>query len=76
MCTSTCSLQINIQIDFQSVKVCTFSSLSFPLGMGHIASGLNDEVDAGTDEALVIVCVANPAESDRTEIQVTWFSLV
>ena len=26
---STCSLQINIQIDFQLVKVCTFSSLSF-----------------------------------------------
>ena len=26
---STCSLQIKIQIDFQSVKVCTFSSLSF-----------------------------------------------
>ena len=27
MCMSTCSLQINIQIDFQSVKMCTFSSL-------------------------------------------------
>ena len=37
---------------------------------------MDDEVDAGTDEALVIVCVANLAESDRTEIQATWFSLV
>ena len=32
MCRSTCSLQINIQIDFQSVKVCIFSSLFFAFG--------------------------------------------
>ena len=38
---STCSLQINIQIDFQLVKMCTFSSLSFCLGWGHITSGLS-----------------------------------
>ena len=38
---------------------------------------MDDEDDAGTDEALAaIVCLANPAMSDQTEIQVTWFSLV
>ena len=38
---------------------------------------MDDEDDAGTDEALaVIVCLANPAESDQTEIQATWFSTV
>ena len=38
---------------------------------------MDDEEDAGTDEALAtIVCLVNPAESDRTEIQATWFSLV
>ena len=36
-----------------------------------------DEDDAGTDEALVvIVCLANLAVSDQTEIQAIWFSLV
>ena len=34
--------------------------------------------DAVTDDAVkddaAIVCWANPAESERTEIQVTWFS--
>ena len=71
MCTSTCSLQNNIQIDLQSVKVCTFSSLSFCWG----GACTDDADDAGTDEA-AIVCFASPAESERTEIQVTWFSPV
>ena len=38
---------------------------------------MDDEDDAGTDEALAaIVCLANPAASNRTEIQATWFSPV
>ena len=37
----------------------------------------DDEDDAGPNEALAaIVCLANPAKSDRNEIQATWFSLV
>ena len=38
MCMSTCRIQINIQIDFQSVKVCTFSPLSFCWGGGGTSS--------------------------------------
>ena len=38
---------------------------------------MDDEDDAGTNEALAaIVCLANLAASDRTEIQATWFSPV
>ena len=40
---------------------------------------MDDEGNAGMDGALaaaVIVCLANLAKSEQTEIQVTWFSPV
>ena len=47
---STCSVQINIQIDFQSVKVCTFSSLSFCWGvMSPVACLVSLDVDVDVD---------------------------
>ena len=50
MCTSTCSLQINIQIDFQSVKMCTFSSQSFIGGsMSAVACLVSLDVDVDVD---------------------------
>ena len=60
---STCSLQINIQIDFKSVKVCTFSSLSFRLRVGPhlpVARVVSLDVDdygffVDTDDPVVLV---------------------
>ena len=62
----------------------TIVSLDLVLVLVEVAVALG--FDAGTDEgtdacgaaddAVAIACVANPAESERTEIQATWFSPV
>ena len=47
-----------------------------------VALGFDAGTDEGTnacgaaDDPVAIACVANPAESERTEIQATWFSPV
>ena len=60
----------------------TIVSLDLVLVEVAVALGFDAGTDEGTDacgaadDAVAIACVANPAESERTEIQATWFSPV
>ena len=60
----------------------TIVSLDLVLVEVAVALGFDAGTDEGTDacgaadDPVAIACVANPAESERTEIQATWFSPV
>ena len=65
MCMSPCSLQINIQIHFQLVKVCTFSIHLFAGGdMSPVANLVSLEVDVEVALGVFFACMDDAVVMD------------